>query len=160
MKKSCSLNALSCCVLVLFTNITNATVLPFESRLGGLAYYDPNLDITWATDANLTSFDTWDNQTAWVADLTIGGVSGWRLPSADVNGDDIVVDCYGGGVTDCNDNELGYLFWEEGITEYQPGVFINIQRTYWTGTELSDTFGAWYFTFYGLPGSGVLLPNL
>ena len=60
-----------------------------------LAYYDTVLDITWLADANAGAgsevFDdggdptdgrmTWDNARAWAADLTIGGVSGWRLPT-------------------------------------------------------------------------------
>jgi len=94
-----------------------------------LAYYDPNLDITWAADADINGLDTWDNQITWVANLTIGGVGGWRLPSADVNGDGTVVDCFGGGVTACGDNEMGYLYWEEGITPSTTGPFSNIHTT-------------------------------
>jgi hypothetical protein len=62
-------------------------VLPLEGRLETalgsgvfLAYYDPNLDITWAADANINGVDNWDNQVAWAAGLALGGVSGWRLP--------------------------------------------------------------------------------
>ena len=42
------------------------------------AYYDPDLDITWAADANINGTDTWDNQVAWasgVNSLTAGLVS-------------------------------------------------------------------------------------
>ena len=46
-----------------------------------LAYYDTVLDITWAADANTNGAGTWDNQVAWVSGLTIGGLSGWRLPT-------------------------------------------------------------------------------
>jgi len=46
-----------------------------------LAYYDTVLDITWAADANINGPDNWDNQVAWAAGLTLGGVSGWRLPT-------------------------------------------------------------------------------
>ena len=100
-------------VLIMATNLSNAAVvLPLESRLGGLAYYDPNLDITWLTDADINNGSdvTWDSQSAWAAGLEIGGFIGWRLPSADVNGDGVVVDCNGGGVAGCIDNEMGYLF--------------------------------------------------
>lgn len=48
-----------------------------------LAYYDTVLDITWAADANINGRVLWDNQVAWAAGLTLGGVSGWRLPTAD-----------------------------------------------------------------------------
>ncbi len=56
----------------------NATLI---SRLGGLAYYDDVLNITWAADADINGADTWANQKAWAAGLTLGGVSGWRLPT-------------------------------------------------------------------------------
>ena len=115
------------------------------------AYYDPKLDITWAANANINGKDTWDNQVAWAASLTIGGVGGWRLPSTDVNGDGIVVDCFGGGVSGCEDNEMGFLFWEEGITQSSPGPFSNLQANYWSGTEYipGDIYG-WGFDFTSL----------
>ena len=75
----------------------NAVPLPLESRLGGLAYYDPNLDITWSADADAGGDMTWTDANALVTSLTIGGVSGWRLPNADVD-------------------EMWYLYNEEGIT--------------------------------------------
>lgn len=147
----------------------HAVPLPLESRLGGLAYYDPNLDITWLADANAgagSTFDDasfpddgdmrWASANSWAAGLTIGGISGWRLPSADVNGDGVVVDCTGGGVAGCADNEMGYLYWEEGITGAAPTPFSNVQTTnvdgdldaYWSGTEFApDPDLAWLFFF-------------
>ena len=135
----------------------NAVIAPLESRLGGLAYYDPNLDITWAADANINGLTTWDGQVAWVAGLTLGGVSGWRLPSADVNGDNTVVDCFGGGIAGCVDNEMGYLSWEEGITFTTPGPFSNVQPSptaYWSATEFAPDLGfAWVLNYdNGLSG--------
>lgn len=114
------------------------------------AYYDTLLDITWAANANINGLDTsWNNQIAWADSLTIGGVTGWRLPSADVNGDGAVVDCAGGGVVGCLDNEMGYLYWEEGISNINPGPFENVQLLgYWSGTELSSNLAsAWGFSF-------------
>ena len=126
-----------------------AATLPLESRLGGLAYYDPNLDITWATDANLHGFGSnWDIQTDWVATLTIGSVSGWRLPSADVNGDDTIDFCIG-GAGGCEDNEMAFLYWKEGITSAAPGPFTNVlATTWWSETEfaLADS-SAWFTSF-------------
>lgn len=125
----------------------NADVLALESRLGGLAYYDPNLNITWAADTALTRIDTWDNQQNWVSNLTIAGVDGWRLPSMDVNGDGNVINCTGGGISDCTDNELGFLYWDEGITTGTPGPFSNvINDAYWSSTEY-DINNAWVFSF-------------
>jgi len=147
--------------------MVNAAVLPLEGRLETalgsgvfLAYYDPNLDITWLADANAgagSAFDdgfsttdgkmTWANANAWAAGLSIGGVSGWRLPSADVNEDGTVVDCDGGGVAGCEDTEMGFLYWEEGITDATPGPFSNVQsEDYWSGTEFDSVF-AWSFDF-------------
>jgi hypothetical protein len=134
--------------------MANAAVLPLEGRLETalgsgvfLAYYDPNLDITWAQDANINGEESWDNQIAWAAGLTLGGVSGWRLPSMDVNGDGPVVDCFGGGVAGCADNEYGYLYWEEGITGDAPGPFSNVvSGWYWSGTE-RDFASAYQFNF-------------
>ncbi len=89
--------ALGACVLILVATTTNAAVLPLEGRLpttpGGTdyqAYYDPNLDITWAADTNINGLMSWADANAWAADLTIDGVGGWRLPNADVSGDGTV----------------------------------------------------------------------
>ena len=105
MKKSRHLSAVCGSVLTLvFASANAAVVQPLQPRdLDGNiatieAFYDINLDTTWAADANLNGIDTWNNQVAWVAGLTIGTVSGWRLPSADVNGDGSLVNCQGGGV--------------------------------------------------------------
>jgi hypothetical protein len=150
--------AVSACLFTLVTTLSNAAVVqPLEGRLpatpGGTdyqAYYDPNLDITWAADANINGTASWDNQVAWAAGLTIGGFGGWRLPSVDVNGDGTVVDCFGGGVTGCADNEMGYLYWEESITASTPGPFSNVQSSedYWSGTEFAPIpTDAWGFAF-------------
>jgi hypothetical protein len=158
MKGSRLFDAASACVFVIIATTTNAAVLPLEGRLpitpGGTdyqAYYDPNLNITWAANADINGSDTWDNQLAWVAGLTIGGVSGWRLPNTDVNGDGTVVDCFGGGVSGCEDSEMGFLFWEEGITLSSPGPFSNLQANYWYGTEyIPGGIYGWGFDFTSL----------
>jgi hypothetical protein len=149
MKRPHLIGVLCGAAFILVTSLANAVILPLESRLGGLAYYDPNLDITWAADANINSFDIWDNQVVWAAGLDIGGVTGWRLPSADVNGDNTVIDCAGGGVGGCEDNEMGFLFWEEGISVATPGPFSNVQvDSYWSGTEFAPLpANAWRFNF-------------
>ena len=113
------------------------------------AYYDRNLDITWAADANINGGDTWGNQQAWVAGLAIGGVNGWRLPNADVNDDGHVVVCTVVGVVGCEDNEMGFLYWEEGIKSTVPGPFSNVQSgEYWYGTEVPSSLNlAWNHDF-------------
>lgn len=157
MKKFRLLSALSASVCsAIFCATASAALLPrLETAPGSgvfLAYYNDALDITWTTDADINGVDTWDNQVAWAAGLTLGGVTGWRLPSVDVNGDDVVVDCSGGGVTGCADNEMGYLFWEEGITAASSGPFNNIQNAYWSGTE-SSTFPTNAYSFNFLSGN-------
>jgi len=109
--------------------------------LGGLAYYDTELNITWAADANINGAHSWWDQMAWASGLTIDGVSGWRLPNADVNGN--------GSSESGFDNEMHFLYWNEGITAATPGVFSNVQSfVYWSGTELvSDPPYAFIFFF-------------
>lgn len=133
-------------------SVRAAVVLPLESRLGGLAYYDPNLDITWAADAGMSGTWSWDNQMLWVSGLTIGGVTGWRLPNADVDGDGLVWYCAGPFVSaeDCADDEMGYLYWFENITAASPGPFSNIQSGgagYWYGTEIAGAEGTFAYVF-------------
>ena len=56
---------------------------------GGGMIYDDVLDITWLQDANYaqtSGYDvdgrmTWDEATAWAANLSYGGYDDWRLPS-------------------------------------------------------------------------------
>jgi hypothetical protein len=78
MKNSCSRIQLFAVVLLL--SIGTSANAALVSRLGGLAYYDDQLNITWATNANINGTDTWANQMAWVASLSLDGVTGWRLP--------------------------------------------------------------------------------
>ncbi len=133
---------------------------------GGGFIYDDVLDITWTQDANINSFDTWYNQMAWAAGLSIvdtrpGAVgvtySDWRLPSMDVNGDGTVVDCSSVTELSCRDNEYGYLHYQYGITDVMPGLFTNIRSgNYWSGTEYAPSpFNAWVFLFSIGGGQGV-----
>jgi hypothetical protein len=88
---------------------------------------------------------------AWVASLTIDGVTGWRLPSMDVNNNDVIADCTTATQVDCKDNEYGHLFYygsgtvfEAGVTSTNPNPFDNIMAgVYWSGTEYAvNTAGA------------------
>lgn len=65
------------------------------------------------------------------------------------------MDCNGGGVADCADNEMGFLFWEEGISSAAAGPFSNVQTArYWSSTESSsNTDRAWRLGF-GTGGQG------
>jgi hypothetical protein len=135
------------------------------SRLGGDAVYDTDLNITWLADANYaktsgyhaTGLMSWDQATAWVAGLTVDGVTGWRLPTA-LNADGSRPDL-GYNVTG---SELGHLFYNElgGVagqditTTHNANfnLFNNIQSdVYWSGTEFAfNSELAWFFyTFNG-----------
>jgi len=149
MKQSLLLAATCASLVAIVSQTTQAAILPLESRIGGLAYYDPNLNITLVADANINDLMDWSTANAWAASLMIGGISGWRLPNADVDEDGTVVDCTDGGVAGCADNEMGFLYWEEGITTLAPSPFSDVRSgVYWSGTESgSDTSRAWAFGF-------------
>ena len=165
---------------LLLASAASGAPIPLEPRSGGLAFYDPNLGITWMSHGSLATLTTFglptgvslgthpsdgsgqnaiinaDGSMNWPAALfwfdamnaaNFLGVSDWRLPSADVNGDSTVVDCSGGGVPGCADNEMGFLFWEEGVTGFAPVPFTGVQTSvYWSGTE-TNPGSAWWFSF-------------
>lgn len=147
--------ATALCVVAL--GVSSAANAALVSRLGGLAYYDTELNISWLQDANYaqtSGYDSdgrmnWADANAWAESLTIAGISGWRLPSADVNGDGIVVDC---DVTEdpdaCLDNEMGFVYWDEEIYASSEYPFNNVEDFhYWSGTEAVGSGGAWFFNF-------------
>lgn len=123
------------------------------------AYYDDLLEITWAANANILGFGTWDNRVSAVASLTIGGVGGWRLPNMDVNGDGIIVHGLFGTELTSLDNEYTHLyffgaslFFGLGVTPLDPHRFTNIQPSqYWSSAEWApfppDLTGARAFHF-------------
>ena len=138
--------------LFLTSFIGNAAPVALEVRLGGSAYYDPNLDITWATNADIDGAKSWDEANTWAASLDIGGVTGWRLPDMDVNNDGTIVSCGFAGETECKDNEMGYLFHVEGIKVSAQSPFNSIQGgRYWSNTDAASppypANYAWNFLF-------------
>lgn len=122
------------------------------------AYYDTDSNISWLSDANLSIdsiYDTrypgsgrmtWDNANSWVANLTINGIDGWRLPTQ-LNPDPScnIQDSglsYGQG---CTGSEMGDLFYNvlggsESTSIHTSHnsnyyLFSNIQTNYWTYVE-------------------------
>ena len=130
MNPSRLIGALCAAVFSVITLPTHAALI---SVLGGQAYYDDQLDITWTADANINGLNTWDNQVAWAAGLDIDGVTGWRLPNMDVNGDDAIVNCSSASQAACKDNEYGHLNFYGAGTVFgsgiasSPGPFTNVQ---------------------------------
>jgi len=149
MRKSRLIGTLCSVVFTFITLSANAVLIGrLETSPGSgnfQAYFDDELNITWAADANINGADNWPNQIAWVGSLTLGGVSGWRLPNMDTNGDDTIVNCSSTGTsqTACMDNEYGHLYWYgagtmmgSGVTAASPGPFNNVQDgRYWSGTD-------------------------
>lgn len=133
---------------------------------GGGLIYDDVLNITWAQPE--TTVKTWEDSNAWVATLTLGGVSGWRLPYASVaEGSGPLanpVDCSAATELSCRDNELGYMFYHNlsgtsgnGILSSNDpdlNLFPALQDAfYFSGTE-RDTDNVWvYSTGIGAYGS-------
>lgn len=160
-------------LLSVLSSSTNAALL---ERLGGLAYYDDEADLTWLADANYaatTGYDTDGLMTpveanAWLSGLTVGGVSGWRLPETiDVGNDGATytniyqgVD-YGYNIT--THSELSNMFYNVlgNLAAYDTsgnptacfgtgcflntGPFSNIQSGFYqSGTQFgSDTLRIW-----------------
>lgn len=153
--------------VILTSTTANAALI---ERLGGLAYYDDQADLTWLADANYaqtSGFDadgrmTWQQSNDWAAGLTVGGVDGWRLadtlqPDASCN--------FSGSVSygyNCTGSEMGNLFYNvlgssagSSITithNANYDLFSNVQSPYyWSATEYApQTAGAWVFNmFYG-----------
>jgi len=172
MQMSKTLTGALCAGLISLGLASTAQALPLpslESRLGGTAVYDPDLDITWLADANAgagSSFDngssttdgrmTWQNANDWAASLTVGGFTDWRLPTA-LNSDGSGP-CVG---LNCTGSEMGHLFYSElGGVAFTPigathngsfNLFTNVQsNVYWSATEFApNPSGAWGFRFDG-----------
>jgi hypothetical protein len=136
----------------------NATLI----KRGDDFVYDDVLGITWTQDANINGTDTWANQIAWAASLSIvdtrpgaGGVtySDWRLPSANLNLDSTIVDCDTAPELACRDNEYGYMFFQNGVTPSSPDLFTKLQAEgYWSSTESDSTTAEAFFFGGGLVG--------
>ena len=146
-------------VLAVVSSGANAAL---ESRLGGLAYYDTEADLTWLADANYaqTSGYVADGgmeyvpAIIWAAGLSVGGNSDWRLPTTlqpDASCDD-----QSGSVSsgyNCTGSEMGSLFYtalgnSAGLAETKTGPFSNVQiSVYWSATEYApNTSNAWHFS--------------
>ena len=139
------------CLLVGLSGAANATLI---DRGNGLIY-DDVLDVTWLQDAGMGGNLNWADANTWANDLIFQGYDDWRLPSMDVNMDTTVVDCSSASEADCQDNELGYMFYYslmgslgEDLTGNQ-GLIQNLQFVHWSGTEYAPNPGfAWDFVFF------------
>jgi len=167
LKSSLSILA-SYILLITFSNASNAALV---SRLGGQAVYDTDLNITWLVDGNASTgsaFDdgslsndgrmTWASANAWAASLSIGGKSGWRLPSALSAFDGSICTGY-----NCTNSEMGHLFYSElsgtsgetilNSTDPNLAFFTNIDTGFWLETGFNSTLA--YAFFFGNVNSGI-----
>ena len=152
--------ALATSALILSTNVDAALV----ERLGGLAYYDTEADLTWLADANAaqtSSYDadgrmTWDAANTWAAGLNVTGITGWRL--AETLQPDASCGSQSGSLYygyNCTGSEMGNLFYNvlggsagSSITATHNAnydLFSNVQSNYyWSATEYASiTTYAW-----------------
>jgi hypothetical protein len=122
-----------CCALLLgaLAWMPFAAQATLMSRLGGQAYYDPVLDITWLADANLAASNTfgvgginadgsmnWNTANAWIAGMNGAshlGFSDWRLPTLSPvsGGAAFNTDFSNNGTTDRGYGETG-IGWDTG----------------------------------------------
>ena len=148
------------CLAVVSFNV-NAVVL--EERLGGLAYYDPDADLTWLADANAAGTTmNWADANAWAAGLTIAGVDGWRLPDTLQPDATCSVQDYSLSYGyNCTGSEMGNLFYNvlvgsavssiDTIHNDNYDLFTNVQiSAYWSATSVVQISGsAWEFWMSG-----------
>ena len=135
-------------VLVLIT-VAGSAEATLITRLGGAAYYDDELDITWATNSHIFGTISLAATQAAVGSLVIGGVSGWRLPT--MGPDNVApVDCATSTEAACKTNEMGYHYYYNGSTQANQGVFVafGILSGYWSSTASGPSFQA-TFNFNG-----------
>lgn len=105
------------------------------------AYYDPVANLTWLANANAAGTSmNWATAMSWVSGLSVGGVTGWRLPNAD--------SAYG-PYYNCTSCEMGSLFYNvlggaagsdiATVHNSNYSLFSNIQSgQYWTATAYSS----------------------
>lgn len=168
------LNIVLMAVVLVISSSANAALVGRLADSNGVyqAYYDDVANLTWLADSNAgigSGYDSygdgrmgWDNANAWVAQLSVGGVSGWRL--TDTLELDTSCDRQSGSVSygaNCTGSEMGNLFYNvlgnsagslsnTGPFSIQPDIRTNF---YWSGTEYtSDTVYAWVFNMGGSQG--------
>ena len=138
--------------LVLSTN-TSAALL---ERLGGLAYYDTDADLTWLANANSADgMLTLPAANTWAENLIVNGVSGWRLPETlqpDSTCDYQSADESSG--FNCTGSEMGNMFYNvlgnNSGSLTNTGPFSNLFPTsFWSATKFEAYPGindlAWSF---------------
>ena len=149
-------------ISVLLTIVTFNVNAALVERLGGLAYYDTEADLTWLADANYAYTSgywtdqivgmNWDQAKEWAANLDVAGVTGWRLPDIDPS-------CSPGSA--CTTSEMGNLFFNVlgnvgGSLSFSVGPFSNVERSfYWQAQDVATLYGYTFDMGSGQQGSSI-----
>lgn len=151
--KNCGITLTTILLLTISSNASSALL----SRLGGLAYYDTDANLTWLADADYaksSGYDAdgimdWYNANDWAAGLIVAGVDGWRLPDTltpDPSCTNTFFNCAGSEMGNLYYNVLGNESYPDGINT---GPFSNIHSYYWSATPKEDSNphhpSAWVF---------------
>ena len=150
-----------CLILAIGTSGSASAAL--QPRLGGLAVYDTDLNVTWLANGNLAASNkfgtagmntnggmSWRDAQNWIASMNAAkylGFSAWRLPTTLETDPTCSGSAYG-----CTGSELGHLFYIElggqsgaalsASHSSNYALFSNLQETgycgrYWSGTTYS-----------------------
>jgi hypothetical protein len=135
---------LSITLLVAFLGFSTIAIAALQNN-GNDLIYDTDRDITWY-NPNLSAM-SWDQAMAWAESLTVGGATGWRLPTA--YNQDGSYPLYEYNVIG---SELGHLYYVElGNAAYaltNTGPLENLQPViYWSGTT-TEQFAGNAFVFH------------
>ncbi len=160
---------LTALVLLAGMGLASTAEAALINRLGGLAVYDSDFNITWLADANYAgTYMTWIAANAWAASLNIDGFTGWRLPTT-LQPDPTCgyQSGYSGGYN-CTGSEMGHLFYtvlggvagQSILATHNSNfnLFANVQSDfYWSGNEYApNPRYAWNLdTRNGIQGWGV-----
>ena len=150
---------LACITSLTFSSFSDAAFID----AGNGMVYDSLLDVTWLQDANYAATQyvdsggaegdadglmSWYDATAWTASLSVGGVSGWRIPTTNPTGSPRPNDT---GESPHSGNEIGWLWYQLGpggdyidsSTDISPFINLSFQingsEWYWTSNETSPT---------------------
>jgi hypothetical protein len=128
-----------------FSTLANATLVDN----GGWLIYDTDLNITWYDNPNYETH-VYGDYAIWAANLSVDGITGWRLPTTTSPG---AVTGY------TNQGEMGHLYVDELRNPYgvsasglNKGPFQNLNATY-LGFYTSTGVGNGNLYYYDL-GSG------
>jgi hypothetical protein len=92
--------------------------------------------LMWLKNANMNGPMNHAAATAWATGLTVGGHTGWRLPSgANRDGSGTVCNSAPFGAN-CTGTDFATLYFARNIMAGNPGLFQNLQYgSYWTATD-------------------------